>query len=30
MAEFFYVWVERKFLGLGSAGKKILCLGLCS
>ena len=27
---FFCVWVERKFLGLGSAGKKILCLGLCS
>ena len=23
MAGFFYVWVERKFMGLGSGGKKI-------
>ena len=23
VAGFFYVWVERKFLGLGSGGKKI-------
>ena len=30
VAGFFCVWVERKFIGLGLARKKIQYLGLCS
>ena len=28
VARFLCVWVERKFLGLGLGGKKIICLSL--